>query len=204
MSAPVQFLVAVDLGKLRDFSAITIVERYSYPDRWDPVLFCQLYAWKNVVRKIERLALGTSYPRVIARIEEWVSRLALRGPVTLLVDATGVGEAVVDSLRSAGLRCELVPITITAGEQATRGRHGWCVPKKDLMVSLQLLIARGELVIPRDLELRERLADELASIDTSLRAAGTRHDDLVLSLSLAAWRLASRKRAGERGESLVF
>ena len=48
---PRQFYLGVDLGKLRDFSAISIIERYSTRAGRDPVWVCDIYRWTNTLRR---------------------------------------------------------------------------------------------------------------------------------------------------------
>jgi hypothetical protein len=56
-----------------------------------------------VVRQLERLTLGTSYPDVARRVREVVLGVLNRGAstVSLFVDTTGVGQPVVDLLVAA-------------------------------------------------------------------------------------------------------
>ncbi len=200
--SPRQFFIGVDLGKLRDYTAIVTLERYSYKAGWDAVWLHDVYEWKNVIRLAERLRLGTSYPAAVSRIRELTLHAAALGEVTLIVDRTGVGEPVVDALRLANLPCSIVPVTITSGENATRTRSGWNVPKRELIVCLQMMFARSELTLPADLPLRKQLAAELSTLTRQLKASGSGHDDLVIALALSTWRLKSRKQAGEQPYSL--
>jgi hypothetical protein len=110
---------------------------------------------------------------------------------------------VVDALRNESLPCDLVPVTITGGEHSTRSRAGVAVPKRELIVGLQMMVARGELSIPADLAHRRTLIDELASMTRNLKAKDSRHDDLALSLALAAWRLRDRQTIGEQPHRLL-
>jgi hypothetical protein len=80
------FYLGLDLGKKHDHTAIVIVERWG-----DRLL---------LVRHLERVALGTPYTGVVARIREIVK---CPGQWAVVVDGTGVGEPVVDALRRAGL-----------------------------------------------------------------------------------------------------
>jgi len=113
-------VIGVDLGKMRDFTALAVVERYSEWARWNPVQFCDEYEWRVGVRMLERVRLRTSYARVVEWVREVTARAAQEGRCTVVVEATGVGMP--DALRSAGMDCELVGVTMTAGEKATRVR----------------------------------------------------------------------------------
>jgi hypothetical protein len=201
--SPRSFYIGVDLGKLRDFTAITLIERASHRSHRDPVRFTDIYQWANTVRHAERLRLGTSYPKAVERIAGIVRTAAALSPVTLVVDATGVGQPVVDALKRESLPCGLIPVTITGGEHAARSHGGWNVPKRELLVNIQMLFARRELQIPSDLPHRRNLIEELSSMTAALKAPGARHDDMALSLSLAAWPLRQRPRIGEQALSLL-
>jgi hypothetical protein len=201
---PRQFYIGLDLGKLRDFSAIVALERFSTRAGRDPVWVHDLYRWTNTVRSAERLRLGTSYPRVIDRVRDLVVQAAPLGPVTLAVDSTGVGQPVVDALRDARLPCTLLPVTITAGEHAGRTPRGWNVPKRELIVNLQMMIARRELALPADLTALAAIIGELSSLTRKLEAEAGRHDDLALALALAAWPLRNQLQIGDQPYPLLL
>jgi len=192
--SPRQFYIGVDLGKLRDHSALVTIERFSTYAGRDPVYVCDVYRWTNAVRAAERLRIGTSYPRVIAHIRDLVVAAAPLGPVTLTVDATGVGQPVVDSLRLAQLPCRLIPVTITAGEHATRSAKGESVPKRELMVVFADAPRPARAIATSGPRRRRALLDELASMTRNLEAASG-HDDLALALALAAWPLRPRPKS---------
>ncbi len=94
------------MGQRQDHTAIAVIERAE----------CLM-----MVRHIERVALGTPYPMVVASLREMVWRKEVRGRCALVVDGTGVGAPVVDMLRGAGLGCEITAVTITGGERERRG-----------------------------------------------------------------------------------
>lgn len=198
-----EFFLGLDLGKLRDSSALTLLERYSIRDGWDPYYRCDVYKSNAVLRLAERVPLGTSYPAVVERVRTVIDQVAILGPVKLGVDATGVGQSVVDALRAANLKAHLIPITITGADHATRLRGGFTVPKEDLIVGLQMMFSRSELLLPATLPLRTELINELLRMGRNLRAIGSGHDDLVLALALAAWCLREHKDIGERSRPLI-
>ncbi len=89
--------MGVDLGQAQDPTAIAVAEMR------EPEIH---------VRHLERLPLGTPYPKVIERVAAIVETLP---GADLLVDATGVGRPVIDQMRETGL--EPVPVTITGGRK---------------------------------------------------------------------------------------
>ena len=116
------FYIGLDLGKRQDHSAIAIVRKPDARLAW-------MTGTQNtlMVRRVERLALGTSYPHVVERVREIVRAI---GECTLVVDGTGGGAPVVDLLRSARLGCGVTAVTITGGEKASGSGLTWSVPKR--------------------------------------------------------------------------
>ena len=77
------------------------------------------------------------------------------------------------------------------------------MPKRDLMVGLQLMFDQGQLRIARGLPETEVLMKELMGMRVRISASGhksygsgreTPHDDLVLAVVLACWRAKQPKR----------
>jgi hypothetical protein len=136
----------------------------------------------------------------MAELAEVVKRPPLSWPV-LVVDQTGVGQAVVDCLVQAQLSATLVPIMITSssGKSRTDGKQ-WFVPKRELVFCLQGLLRSERLQIAA-LPERSTLAHELMAFQVKVTKSGNEtfaarserdHDDLVLAVALATW-------WGERG-----
>jgi hypothetical protein len=177
------FYVGLDLGQKRDHAAIAVIEK-------------EPGAEVLKVRHLERIALGTSYPRVVQRVQTLVTDDKLAGQCALAVDGTGVGAPVVDLLREARLGCELAAVTISSGERESfvGGMHS--VPKRDLISNVQVLLEQGELKIARDLRDGAALMRELLDVKMTLGGNGHvrlgadgsgEHDDLVIALALACW-----------------
>jgi phage FluMu gp28-like protein len=187
-----RFYLGLDLGQRRDPSAVAVVE------------------WAEgslLLRHVERVPLGTPYPKVVARMRRMVEHAELRGQCALAVDATGVGSPVVEMLRAAGLNCEVCAVTITGGERENQTASGWNVPKQDLIAGVQVLLERGELRIAPKLREVGPLVRELMDMKAVRRRGGTlrlgadgcgEHDDLVIALALACWR-AGRKEKRKMG-----
>jgi hypothetical protein len=196
------FYVGLDLGKKHDPAAIAVVERFDRGQPFAPVVFHRVG-----VRHVERVALGTPYPRVVERVRELVQSAPLRGRCSLAVDATGVGEPVVDLLRTGRLGCDLCAVTITSGEYAHNNGQAWSVPKRDLIAHVQVLMERDELRIARRMRDVGSLVRELLDMQSTTTVSGRRrfgaegygqHDDLVIALALACW----RARRAEIGHGL--
>jgi hypothetical protein len=193
------FVVGLDPGQRRDPSALAVVEREEPRLAWMPGMRARL-----IVRYLERIPLGTSYPDVVARVCDVMLDPRMDGQSHLVVDATGVGVAVMDLLRLAGMRGRMTAVTITGGDGAHGNGDQWCVPKRELLTGLESSMECGELRIARRLAEAERLVREFESMTMAPRVNGRwkmgaagegEHDDLVLALSLACWR-AKRPRNG--------
>jgi hypothetical protein len=140
---------------------------------------------------------------------------ALAGKRCLAVDATGVGRPVVDLLRPAELGCPLWPVLITGGDAEGQGQGYFRVPKRDLILGLQVTIQRGDLQIASGLSYGAALVREMAEMRVRVSGSGREqygvwrageHDDLVLAVALACWaerRSRPRGGVGERWGRLV-
>jgi hypothetical protein len=144
------------------------------------------------------MELGLSYTKVVQRVCEIMHNPTMAGQSRLVVDATGVGAPVVDLLRHAGIGGRTTAVTITGGEQAHGGDERWSVPKKDLLMGLEVLLEAGQLVISQNLRDADTLLKELEAMRPAINKAAAdspEHDDLALALALACWR-AKRARNG--------
>jgi hypothetical protein len=203
MNEPVDFYVGVDLGQMKDYTAIAVIEEPvwigSHNDYWQampttepgwvsPTAFSAMQTAKARVlacehgrpgrpdlhvSHLERYELGTPYPLMIERITALMNRPPLAGRSTLLVDATGVGLPVVDALRDAGL--DLEAVTITGGGKVTPVRGGWHVPKRDLIASAQIALQARRLIIAEGLPHTATLVKELQDYRVEISEA-TGHD----------------------------
>jgi hypothetical protein len=131
----------------------------------------------------------------MAELAEMVRRPPLCRPV-LVVDQTGVGQAVIDCLVEAQLSATMVPIMITSswGKSRTDGKQ-WFVPKRELVFCLQRLL-RSKRIQIASLPERAALAQELMAFQVRVTKSGNEtfaarserdHDDLVLAVALATW-----------------
>ena len=176
------FVVGVDLGQAQDYTAICVVEATG----------TELVDFQ--LRYLERLALGTTYPRIVERVEEIVRRLP-SGGWRLAVDATGVGAGVIDILEQAAL--QPIAITITGGDSVQGEGRRWRVPKRDLVAVLTVAFQAGRLKIAEALPLAGVFAKELLNFRVKIDARTAHdtygswregeHDDLVLAVALACW-----------------
>ncbi len=215
MTAAVRYFLAVDLGKKRDATAIAVIEKterqlvgrdwITYGSRMSEM--STLYR----VRHLERKRLGTSYTAVVERVRELAGRLMALGETVVVIDATGVGEPVVDMLRASGLSCEITAVTITGAAVERRVPGGYTVPKQRLMSGLQVGFEKRLLQVAEGLAEWPRLLRELMEMRATISGSGhvrygarePENDDLALAVALGWWR-AQRVGVGERGDRLVW
>ncbi len=192
----VRYFLGVDLGQAADFTALAAVERVEAPGEWDAATYARLPKIEMHVRYLERTALGTPYPEIVERVAEVARSHKLAGQSQIVVDATGVGRPVVDLLKMAAPECWIVPAVITGGERESLEGGYWRVPKRDLVVGLQVLFQSKGLRIAAGLQIATTLGDELAEMKVKVTGAGReqygvwrqgKHDDLVLAVALACW-----------------
>lgn len=206
----VDFFIGLDLGKVSDPTALAVLERSEAPGggrRYD-------------VRTLQRSELGIPYPRVVEAVGRLVAdpvfrprrlypadangreRLEWAPFPTLVVDATGVGVAVVDLFAGARLAATLTPLTITSGGQARTApwpsthHPAWWVPKIELVGTTQALLQTGRIKIAPDLEHADTLKREMLNFEIRVTQSAHEtfgawregdHDDLVLAVAMAAW-----------------
>lgn len=187
------FIAGLDLGQVSDYTALCILEKTVTQDGDKKI---RHYA----VRHLQRW-LGVSYPDVAVELRPMLDQL---NRPALVVDSTGVGQAVVDILARASLPIrQLVPVSITAGHQVTKGvKGGYNVPKRELVSVAQSALQNRRLVIARQLREAETLRRELSNFKVKINLNATEsfeawrsgdHDDLCLAACMAVW-------FGERGE----
>jgi hypothetical protein len=194
-SDPTAFVVGVDLGQARDFTAVVVNE---CSERWGKPV-------QHRLTFLHRFPLGTSYPEVADGVRRLLAQLPRRRRrPELVVDATGVGRPVVEMLRAAGLAP--VGVTITAGfDELKKARDDWRVPERTLAARMQVALQEGRLKIAAGMRLTPVLTQELrdfrAKINVGTGAEGFEawreadHDDLVLAAAaVAVWRAESDGR----------
>ena len=185
--------IGVDLGQKLDPTAIVVVEIQPRLPR-DPEMR-KRYAGEPhfVVRALQRLELGTPYPAIVRRLVDIVGRLQASGlQPDVWVDATGLGQPVVDLLQNNGLSVH--PVYLNGSDQLVRGKWGRVDLGKCFMVSrLQVLLQTERLHLPNTAEaavlVEELLNYEIRINDNANAQFGAfrvgAHDDLATALGLA-------------------
>jgi len=152
------YFAGLDLAKIEDFTVLVIMNRKS------EVVF---------VDRFHRIDWALQVSRVKAALDRF-------NGARVLVDSTGKGEPVFETLSREGVRCVEYPFTAKS--------------KSDLVNHLALLLERQKLVLPKA-ELWPEGIEELESFQYSVTDSGNVrtgapsgvHDDCVIALGLAAW-----------------
>lgn len=192
------YIAALDPGKKRDPAALAVLEQV---EGVDPLCPGRL-AWMYKVAGLDQFPLGTPYSSigqevgVGERVKERFAKPPLAGCV-VGVDATGVGGAVVDLLRSLQPACALVAVTITAGEGWRRDERGdYHVSKAQLVSNFVSLHHSGRFRASRHLALKALWDAQMIAFQEKQTPKGSKtweseteadHDDLILAGMIAAW-----------------
>jgi hypothetical protein len=203
--------IGIDVGKQADPTAIVVA-------RPETRLEGDVSAQHFIIPYLSRITVGTPYPDIARRAAEiirGVERRMLweianthqipvylpevaekaRDSIWVLVDATGVGQPVVDLLRELVPGVKMCAVVFTHGEHCSvtwRAAEG-TMGKGFLVSRLQILIQAGRVHLPRGEE-AEVLIEELRDYEMSISDKGVdtygafkvgSHDDLVTALGLA-------------------
>lgn len=198
------YMLGLDLGKKRDYTALAVLRQHPDPggyrydlvhlDRWRGRGYRDVIpAINQVVHQLRQVAM-----------EEYLHTYGYTRPgegepmISLVVDQTGVGEAVIEDLRAAGLGFQ--GIVIHGGDTVSRMDGGYRVPKRELVSIAEVLLQNHRLQIGKALPLADVLVQEMQAFkaSTKLTTGHTSyaadeswrenpHDDTVLAVALAAW-----------------
>jgi hypothetical protein len=184
-------VIGADIGQKRDPTAIAVAEIGKREDEQgrEETHF--------VVPFLGRLPLGTPYPEVARRIAEIADsvhhRTGGQARVYVYLDATGVGQPVVDLVAERRIQASLLPVYFTHGDRRSQDTEKVTLGKAYLVSRLQALLQSRRVRWPDGAETRT-LAQELkeyeikVSEDANDRYGAFRvgtHDDLVTALGLA-------------------
>lgn len=192
------YVAGLDLGQLKDYSALAIIEADSTP------LVMNSDVGRFVIdglpvaamrcRHLERFPLQTRYADIATKVRDRLK--VLKAECYLAVDKTGVGLGPFESLEAYGLNP--IGITITGGNDVQAGAtvRDWRVPKRDLVGTAQVALQNKVLTISSKLPMAEKLSHELLNFKMKITAEGhdtynawreNDHDDLVLAVAIAGW-----------------
>src|SRR5438552_13626650 len=106
LSERARIFVGLDLGQSQDPTALSIVERAEvFPGEMDWVTYERRRPLRFRVLYLERMLLGTPYPRVVERSRKILHTTAPEDRSTVVCSATLLGTPVLDMMRAANLGC---------------------------------------------------------------------------------------------------
>ena len=190
--------LGLDLGKRKDFSALALLE-YTRPyiEYRNPVTYAMEQEFEDpryAIRQLDRIPLGTKYTDVVEQVRSKLFKITQQNyDCTLIVDATGVGQPVIEMFHHLPARATLVPVVITAGSGESRTSDEWRIAKQDLIAGLQIMLETGKLQISNKLAYTSALLEELLEFRGTTTPRGNEisegpQDDLVIAAALAVWR----------------
>ncbi len=169
---------------------------------WDPVRCGYPREPRLEFVLAERYPLGTRYVDIAENLAFRVRQAENQGfGVKCAVDATGVGDGVIEILQEAGLHGRVWPVVLTGGSGDTghlpgKSRHS--LTKTQLFYRLRVAMETGRTVLVHNMKGRELLLDELRSVEerrtrlgylTVSGKANGGYDDLAFAAALAQWAL---------------
>lgn len=180
------YLVGFDpSGKGADHDAISVTDTAATP------MLCG---------HLERLPQGLTFKTKLERVVTVAAALKPRGRVVVIVDGTGIGAPLVESLRDActTIGVQVVSVTITAGASTSHDGDDWRVPKSSLIGAGQVALEHDRIQIVRGAAFSVELTAELRGYEMKVTAHGNEtygangrgdsvHDDLVLAFCLPLW-----------------
>jgi hypothetical protein len=207
----------LDLGEARDYSALSIVRRTIKVDqqrsgavvpdelKYSPPVYQLIY--------LKRWPLHISYSKDVVQDVKRILEEGWPGEEHkpyLVLDYSGVGRAVLDIFRQAGM--SPIGIHTSSGDRMHWIPGGFSVPKRDLIGVLTAAFQRNEIQIPAKLPDKKILLAELANFkikvtakgnDTYEHAKSTGHDDTVISLALALYYLSLLRTRADSRHSMI-
>jgi hypothetical protein len=205
------YTAGLDLAQTADYTALGIVERFVRPTgktEWRPSYSAlgggqwkERPVYENVfhVVHLERFELGTSYPVIVDRVCQLLGEPPLQGQCELVVDATGIGRAVLNMLEERRPGGRYPQGMNFHGGNAIVHHPGQypSVPTRDLATELQVLLQTGRLKIAEELPLAEVLMRELLAFRVKMNPKTGHdsyeawrerdHDDLVFAVAMAVF-----------------
>jgi hypothetical protein len=180
--------LGLDLAQAGEFTACAVLER---PDTEGPQ---PNYA----LRYLQRFTFGTPFKEIVQNAGQLVAKLPTEDDYpSLAMDLTGVGRPVLELFRQAGMRTRIIPVCITAGQQATIHEDGTrLIPKIELVSCLQVLLQNRRVRVARGLSAVSMLTRELQNFRMKVPLTNSndlaawregQHDDLVFAVALACW-----------------
>jgi len=158
-TTPRATFVGVEIGMNRDPSAFAVaeVDQRAVEDRWETHF---------VVRHLEALPHGCSYPKLASRVGGVYAKLKSRGAVwRIFIDATGSGQPAVDLIHEQIPSAQMTTVYFNHGDRRTVTEDGVILGKAFLVTRLKTLLQAGRLHFPEN-EASSKWVEELSAFNT--------------------------------------
>ncbi|TET97740.1 MAG: hypothetical protein E3J23_08660 [Candidatus Stahlbacteria bacterium] len=195
----------MDLGSENDYAAMGILERIekirdpniptvnSRPIRSEKIMVVS----ELHLKYLTRIPLKTTYPKICEMIKATVENPRYVGDIQLVVDRTGIGIPIMQIMYLYDLAP--IGISITSGNSANSTKHGYNVPKRDIVTALVAAWQSGRFKMPppEKMPIIETFVEELQGFKMKIDQKTGHdsyeawlekiHDDLVLAIGLGVW-----------------
>jgi len=206
-----EYIFAWDVAKKQDATVFQLYRRTPDVVRGNGFRPDSVFNYLDLVhqKKIE----GVPYTRQCEAAKELIDTKGLKNNTDLVVDCTGVGEAVVDIMRDNGL--DPVPILFTGGNQmrviykddgrrfgfgsgsfSMKRIQEFSVPKVDMIHAAKVAVEQNRIRIVPGIPYRDEFLKELMHFKGKVNENGTmvygndnevKHDDFVACFLMACW-----------------
>jgi hypothetical protein len=200
----VRYIAGLDVAQQHDWTAIAILELYRPPGilKAPPeIRLVSLDRWQML------------YPDTLLELGTIFSDEQFARKVMLATDATGPGLSLYEDmvrdpeLLTAVGKDRITPVIISPGQHQERDGRFRKVPKHYVISRLQSAVRRHEIRVPEGLPLYNVLEGELEGYELKVREGskhvtfsnnprdgGPEHDDTILALALAWWRVNYKEK----------
>ena len=187
-----EFYLGLDLGRKQDHSALVVLERCQSALNTRYIDATTQWEERLSVRYAKQWRLGTPYGEVAKEVGKIYRKIEPLGKPVLVVDQTGVGDAVYEMIKDQLHGANLEGVVINQEL------------KRDMYAAMETNLEQGKLKIAFDCLAVKELKQELLTVEIRRVGYGYKfgafekdaHDDLVMALALACW----RERMGHSSE----
>lgn len=206
-----EYLLSWDVAQKQDKTALQLWRRTPSIVPGNRIAEDRVFNYLDLV--YQREMEGVPYTEQCRRVQELMNGERMKNNCDLIIDGTGIGQAVVDIMREHGL--EPIPIVFTSGltmnvkyAEATRRFGGFgktldlrtiaelCVPKVDMIHAAKVLLEQNRIRIATGVANAEEFKKQLLHFKGKVNERGNvsygndaeaKHDDWVACFIMACW-----------------
>lgn len=206
-----EYLLSWDVAQKQDKTALQLWRRTPSIVPGNRIAEDRVFNYLDLV--YQREMEGVPYTEQCKAVQELLNGERMKNNCDLVIDGTGIGQAVVDIMREHGL--EPIPIVFTSGltmnvkyAEATRRFGGFgktldlrtiaelCVPKVDMIHAAKVLLEQNRIRIATGVANAEEFKKQLLHFKGKVNERGNvsygndaeaKHDDWVACFIMACW-----------------